>query len=45
MGRRKGDWVCKECHRVNWAHSEYCDRCGKHRYYSYNKQRDFSKIR
>ena len=27
LGRRKGDWVCKNCHRANSEMNIKCDRC------------------
>jgi len=44
VGRRFGDWVCKECRRSNHENNEYCDKCGKHRQFKLNKQIDMSKI-
>jgi hypothetical protein len=34
MGRRRGTWICKKCHRANPLTKETknkCDRCGNNR--------------
>lgn len=28
MGRRKGDWKCDKCYRMNWHGGNICKWCG-----------------
>jgi len=32
MGRRKGDWKCGKCHRMNWYGDSVCKHCGYQRW-------------